>query len=163
MHELKTLLYLFVQVQIQVISAGRVRHMWWQLSLVAVSFLHSRSRRLCFVSVRFLLSTFQSLISQTWLDRYWPDLVTSTGWPSHLCHMTRLWSKVTYGSQGSERSFSIKKKFQVQQGIKGSFQVLTLVLPRGVTVSWHRWNKYAKRLKTLTHEYVAPLARAHQL
>ena len=43
----------------------------------------------------FLLSTFQSLISQTWLDRYWPDLVTSTGWPSHLCHMTRLGSKVT--------------------------------------------------------------------
>ena len=43
----------------------------------------------------FLLSTFQSLISQTWLDRYWPDLVTSTGWPSHLCRMTRLGSKVT--------------------------------------------------------------------
>ena len=39
------------------------------------------------VSVRFLLllllllSTLQSLISPTWLDRFWPDLVTSTGWP----------------------------------------------------------------------------------
>ena len=42
-----------------------------------------------------LLSTLQSLISPTWLDRFWPDLVTSTGWPSHLCHMTRLGSKVT--------------------------------------------------------------------
>ena len=42
-----------------------------------------------------LLSTLQSLISPTWLDWFWPDLVTSTGWPSHLCHMTRLGSKVT--------------------------------------------------------------------
>ena len=42
-----------------------------------------------------LLSTLQSLISPTWLDRFWPDLVTSTGWPSHLSHMTRLGSKVT--------------------------------------------------------------------
>ena len=42
-----------------------------------------------------LLSTLQSLISPTWLDRFWPDLVTSTGWPFHLCDMTRLGSKVT--------------------------------------------------------------------
>ena len=43
----------------------------------------------------FLLSTFLWLISRTWLDRFWPNLVTRTGWPSHLCHVTRLGSKVT--------------------------------------------------------------------
>ena len=29
-----------------------------------------------------LLSTLQSLIFPTWLNRFWPDLVTSIGWPS---------------------------------------------------------------------------------
>ena len=48
-----------------------------------------------FLLLLLLLSTLQSLISPTWLDRFWPDLVTSTGWPSHLCDITKLGSKVT--------------------------------------------------------------------
>ena len=37
MHELNTLLHSFIQVQIRVISAGRLRHLRWQMSLVLLS------------------------------------------------------------------------------------------------------------------------------
>ena len=40
------------------------------------------------------LSTLTSL-SRIWLDQFWPDLVTSTGWPPHLSHISRLGSEVT--------------------------------------------------------------------
>ena len=52
-----------------------------------------------------LLSTLQSLISPTWLDRFWPDLVTSTGWPSHLCDMTRLSQRSRRGHRGQKGNF----------------------------------------------------------
>ena len=107
------------------LKAGRIRRLWRQQCLVLLSFFLSFFLFFCFypagaaagscfllVSSSYtvavcdcvfllydffllLLSTLQSLISPTWLDRFWPDLVTSTGWPSHLCHMTRLGSKVT--------------------------------------------------------------------
>ena len=41
MHELNTLLHSFIQVQIRVISAGRLRHLRWQMSLVLSFFLLS--------------------------------------------------------------------------------------------------------------------------
>ena len=49
----------------------------------------------CICTISFFCQHFKVLYFQIWLDRYWPELVTSTGWQSHLCHMTRLGSKVT--------------------------------------------------------------------
>ena len=53
----------------------------------------------------FLLATLPRLISLTCLDRFQPNLVTRTPDPWHLCHLITVGSKVTYGSQGSKRSF----------------------------------------------------------
>ena len=39
MHELETLLHSFIQVQIRVISPGRLRHLRWQMSLVLLLLL----------------------------------------------------------------------------------------------------------------------------
>ena len=49
------------------------------------------------------LSTFHWLISPAWLNRFWPDLATSTRWPSHLCHMTRLGGKGHIGVTGVKK------------------------------------------------------------
>ena len=68
------------QGQIKVTSAGRIRHLWWQMSLVS-SF--------------FLLATLLGLIAPTCLDWFQPNLVIRTPDPWHLCHMTRVGSKVT--------------------------------------------------------------------
>ena len=51
--------------------------------------------RFFFLSFFFLLATLQRLIASTCFDRFQPDLVIRTPDPWHLCHMTRVGSKVT--------------------------------------------------------------------
>ena len=82
-------------------------------------------RKSCLVSSFFLLSFFchgLTLITSTVLNRFWPNLVTTTLTPTPTCHVTPMGSKVIWGSQGSKMWFSLK-----------SFQVLRVMLHDHVT------------------------------
>ena len=95
-------LHSLVQGQLGITSADRVRRLWRQH--VSSSLSCRRSRRILFSSRFFffllssfflLLATLLRLIASTCLDRFQLNLVTRTPDPWHLCHMTRVGSKVT--------------------------------------------------------------------
>ena len=92
-----SLLHSMGQGQLEITSSGRVRHLWWQMCLVT---LPEYPAGYCILLVSFfffflLLATLPRLIASTCPDRFPPNLVTRTPDPWHLCHMTRMGSKVT--------------------------------------------------------------------